>query len=83
MSLDNLAAHLATRYKPFRGVDDLNETIVLDRDALFLCPPGHPDRSMSLNNLSHNLSTMYKRLEQIADINDAIVLPRDARRFAH
>ncbi|KAF8431636.1 CHAT domain-containing protein [Boletus edulis BED1] len=57
---------------------DLDEAIVLDREALELCPQGHPDRSMPLNNLAVHLSTRYNQLGAMADLDDAIVLDREA-----
>jgi CHAT domain-containing protein/tetratricopeptide (TPR) repeat protein len=54
------------------------EAIVLDREALGLCPEGHPDRSMSLNNLAVCLSTRYDQLGAMEDLDEAIVLDREA-----
>ena len=78
MALDNLAINLYSRHRQLRGVDDLNEAIVLARDALSLRPPGHPDRSSSLDNLAIHLVYRYKELRGIDDLNEAIILTRDA-----
>ncbi|KAI9455879.1 hypothetical protein HD554DRAFT_2030706, partial [Boletus coccyginus] len=48
-ALTNLAIHLSTRYEQFEAMKDLGEAIVLDREAVGLCPQGHPDRSVPLN----------------------------------
>ena len=59
-------------------MQDLNEAIVLDREALRLRRKGHPDRSQLLNNLSVDLSTRYKRFGTMQDLHEAIVLHREA-----
>ena len=46
MSLNNLAVDLSTRYSQLGAMEDLNEAIVLDREALDLRPQGHPDRAI-------------------------------------
>ena len=77
---------LRARHNRLRGIDDLNETIVLDREALSLCPLEHPDRSISLNNLAVDLSSRYNQLGGIDDTNEAIVLGLEAlslRPFGH
>ena len=57
MSLNNLAVYLSSRYKQLGAMEDLDEAIVLDREALKLRPQGHLDRSASLNNLAVRLSS--------------------------
>ena len=64
-------------YKQLAGID-LDRAIVLGRDALPLCPPGHPLRSMYLNDLALCLSFRYNELGGVDDLNEAIVLARDA-----
>ena len=59
-------------------MQDIEEAIVLDREALSLCPQGHPNRSMSLNNLAVSLSSRYKQLGAREDLDEAIVLNREA-----
>ena len=56
----------------------LEEAIVLIRDALVFCPPGHPNRATSLTNLAVDLATRYEQLGAIEDLNEAIALNRDA-----
>jgi hypothetical protein len=56
-------------------MEDLDETIVLDREALDLRPTGHPLRSSCLNNLAADLSTRYG---QLGVIEDLLVLDREA-----
>ena len=78
MSLNNLAGRLSTRYNQLGWMGDLNEAIVLSREALALRPLGHPDRPMSLNNLAADLSARYNHLGWMADLNEAIFLDRNA-----
>jgi CHAT domain-containing protein len=59
-------------------MEDLDEAIVLDREALNLRPPGHSDRSLSLSNLAVRLSTRFDQLRATEDLDEAIVLDREA-----
>ena len=74
MCLNNLAADLSSRYKKFGAIEDLNNAIVLDQEALNLCPQGHPNRLISLHNLARHLSTWYTQLGESQDLEDAIFL---------
>ena len=74
MSLTNLAIHLFSQYKQLGAVQDLDDAIVLNREALDLCLQGHPDRAVSLTNLAVDLSSQYKQLGVVQDLDDAIVL---------
>ena len=67
-----------SRYKQLGVMEDLDEAIVLGREALDLCPQGHHDRSMSLNNLADFLSFRWKQLGAMEDLDEAIVLDREA-----
>ena len=78
MSLNNLAVYHCTRYKQLGARGNLDEAIFLDREALDLCPQGHPDRSMSPNNLADRLSSRYEQLWEMQDLDEAIVLAREA-----
>jgi hypothetical protein len=66
MSFNNLANALTSRFEKFRDINALAEAVELHRQALALCMPGHPDRSMSLNNLANTLQT---RAEQLGDFD--------------
>ena len=59
-------------------MQDLNETIVLNREALKLRPHGNPHRPMSSHNLALALSTRYNQLGAMQDLNEAISLSREA-----
>ena len=62
-------------------MEDVDEAIVLIREAHSLCPRGHPDRALSLNNLAINLFTQYSQLGAVQDLGEAIVLDREALSF--
>ncbi|KAI9573417.1 hypothetical protein HD554DRAFT_2167031 [Boletus coccyginus] len=59
-------------------MEDLGVATVLNREALDLCPQGHPYQSTSLNNLAVRLSTRYNQLGGTGDLDGAIVLDREA-----
>ncbi|KAG6369053.1 hypothetical protein JVT61DRAFT_1353 [Boletus reticuloceps] len=72
---------LNTRHDQLGDVEDLNEAIVLDQEALHLWPQGHPNRLSSLCNLSGHLSNRYMELGVIEDLNETIVLAREVFDF--
>jgi len=72
--LNNFAVDLSALYKQLSGIKDLNDAIVLHREALELYPQGHSDRSMNLNNLAAVFSIRYKWFGRTEDLNEAIVL---------
>jgi tetratricopeptide (TPR) repeat protein len=57
---------------------DLDEAILLHRQALKLFPPPHPNRSGSLNNLASVLLTRFEHGGQQHDLDEAISLHRQA-----
>ena len=57
---------------------DLDEAIILMREALDLRPQRHPDRSISLNNLADCLSSRYNQLGAMQVLEEAVVLDREA-----
>ena len=76
--LHSQAEYLAARFLEGDGSSYINEAIVLDREALGLCPPGHPKRNVSLSSLAGHLGDRYDQLGAMTDLNEAIVLDRDA-----
>ncbi|KAG1868361.1 CHAT domain-containing protein [Suillus subalutaceus] len=52
--------------------------IKLHRVALFLRPPGHPDRSMYLNSLAASLRERFRQRGITSDLDEAIELHRGA-----
>ncbi|KAH8105748.1 CHAT domain-containing protein [Phellopilus nigrolimitatus] len=59
-------------------MDDVEESIANLRDALDLCPPGHPDRSASLYDLANAVFTRFEQSGRMDDLEESIVLNRDA-----
>ena len=72
------AESLVTRFKQGEGTNYIDEAIVLDREALELCPPGHPKRHVSLNRLAIHHDDRYKQLGATRDLDEAIVFIREA-----
>ena len=72
------AKSLAAWFKRGRETSYIDEAIVLDREALELCPSGHPMRIDSLTWLARHLSNRYNQLGAVQDLDEAIVLAREA-----
>ena len=72
------ATFLATKFERGRETVYIDDAIVLDREALVLCPPSHPTRSTALSRLASHLWNCYEQLGGIDDLNTAIDLDRDA-----
>lgn len=53
-------------------IPDLDEAIMLSRDALELWPPGHSGRAVALYNLADNLRDRFVKLSEIANLDEAI-----------
>jgi hypothetical protein len=53
---------------------DLKEAIILARQALDLCPPGHPGRSRSLRKLAHCLRVRFTQSNELKDREDLFSL---------
>jgi tetratricopeptide (TPR) repeat protein len=59
----------------------LDEAIALDREALQLCPPGHPSRDSSLNNLAVTLQIRFNQHGGLETLDEVIALYREALRL--
>ncbi|KAF8551131.1 hypothetical protein OG21DRAFT_1373699, partial [Imleria badia] len=55
----------------------IDEAIHLDRTALELWPPGHPERSVSLAIPAIHHSDRYDQLGATCDLEEVIVLSRE------
>ena len=75
--LHSRAKSLVAKFKDGGGRNYMDEAIVLDREALELCPPGHPERYVCLNQLGIHLNNRYDQLGAMEDLDEAIVLVRD------
>ena len=60
------------------AIKDLDEAIVLNREALDVRPHGHPLRFSILNNLAADLFHRYEKFAEMEDLDEAIVLGREA-----
>ncbi|EJD02275.1 TPR-like protein [Fomitiporia mediterranea MF3/22] len=69
---------ISRQFKQRRQVDNVEESIVLERAALERCPRDHPNRPMHLNNLAAFLHRRYKECKRSEDIEEAIKLHRAA-----
>ena len=57
---------------------DLEETILLLRKSLSLCPVPHPDRRISLTHLGHGLWARFQRTDSMTDLEEAISMYRES-----
>ncbi|KAF8429907.1 CHAT domain-containing protein [Boletus edulis BED1] len=76
--LHSRADSLAVKFQQGGGSSCIDEAIDLDRKALELCPPSHPERSVSLTQLAVHLGDRYNQLGNIRDLEVAIDLDREA-----
>jgi tetratricopeptide (TPR) repeat protein len=73
--LDNLGSALVTRYhdkKSGNRMEDLENAIKYNHEALTLRPSGHPYRHFSLTNLGNAFFYRYKGLGSMEDLNNAM-----------
>ncbi|KAN0082482.1 CHAT domain containing protein [Tylopilus felleus] len=77
-NLHSRAGSLLRKFRLGEGTRYLDQAVVLCREALELCPQGHPNRSVSLNDLASCLRTRYTQLGAVPDLEQAIVLNREA-----
>jgi hypothetical protein len=66
------------RFRQSGQSEDLDEGILLHREALGLQSPPHPNQPISLNNLVSLLRTRFKQSGQREDLDEAISLHRKA-----
>ena len=78
-----LSIDLCARYGLRGEVEDLNEVILLDREATGLHPPGYPDRSTYLSNLPVRLGYRCNLpgRGRVRNLNEGILLDRVALAF--
>ncbi|TFK16384.1 hypothetical protein FA15DRAFT_577282, partial [Coprinopsis marcescibilis] len=58
---------------------DLDESILLDREAISLRPTGHVNHAQSINNLANNLSIRFRlKAESFADLEESLMMHRKA-----
>jgi hypothetical protein len=64
-------------------MEDLEEAIVHGRQALDLCPPGHPHHSSFYHNLATTMSTRFDKLGKMEDLEQSVDLLCDAQKALH
>ena len=57
MALCNLGIGLGARARVLRSIEDLNEAISYNQDALELLPDGYPERAAVMTNLGYGYET--------------------------
>ncbi|MFJ9618642.1 tetratricopeptide repeat protein [Streptomyces noursei] len=77
-TIPNLIGALHARAEYTGNWDDLDEAIVLGREAAVRIPPGLPQRSAALASLSSALRIRYERAGYEGDLTEAIDLGRQA-----
>jgi tetratricopeptide (TPR) repeat protein len=78
MRAQGLGYSLWARYAQCGDLNLLDEAIELEREALDLHPPGHPDRAVSCANLGDSLRTRYEQCGDLGLLDEAIELDREA-----
>lgn len=60
-------------------MQDLEEAVDCNRQALQLLPFGNPGRSLFLSNLSHSFTIRFEQTGMMKDLDEAINCNREAR----
>ena len=76
--MSDLGSALWHRFGRIGSMVDLNEAILLGREALSLLPTPHPDRSSLLNGLGLWLLDHFRRTGLMVDLEEAIVMHRES-----
>ncbi|KAH0563243.1 hypothetical protein GP486_002188 [Trichoglossum hirsutum] len=79
--LNNLGVMLESRYERTGKMEDLEEAILIARqavDAVDVTPEDHPDLAGRLNNLGNKLESRYERTGKMEDLEEAIQITQQA-----
>src|SRR5687767_13470257 len=71
-NLDLMALFLHLRYKQVQNIEDLNEMILYNEQAVSATPDNHPDLARRLNDLANQLGDKYSRTSNIDDLEASI-----------
>lgn len=74
MVLENQAYDLWRRFNQSGDIEDLEKSILLDREALALRPVGHPSRSFSFNKLGIGIMNRFEQRGIPEDLDESIDL---------
>ncbi|KAJ7933181.1 CHAT domain-containing protein [Mycena leptocephala] len=77
-SLNNLALAIQSRFEQRGDPADIDEAVLLHREALTLQPTPHPERADSLNNLALAMWTQFQQQGDLVNIDEVITLHRAA-----
>ena len=80
MVLNNLGNTLGSRYERSVSLEDLENAITCERQAVKATPPDHPVRAERLSNLGNLLVYRYKSTGAMDDLEEAIHVTREALR---
>jgi hypothetical protein len=70
----SLANTSYVRYQRTGEMGDLNESITLHRQSLYLLSPSHPNLSLSLMNLANAVLACFLETGNAGDLEEAITL---------
>jgi hypothetical protein len=76
--LSNLGVALWSRFERTGQQGDLDEAVVVGRQAVQATPDDHPDRAAMLSNLGLALQTRFGRTGQQGDLDEAVAVGRQA-----
>jgi tetratricopeptide (TPR) repeat protein len=69
---------LGIRFQRLRNLEDLDNAIVSQQEAVDLTPQSHPQKPRRLSSLGNSLEARFQRLGDRADIDNAIISQRTA-----
>ncbi|KAJ7917716.1 CHAT domain-containing protein [Mycena leptocephala] len=76
--LNNLGTSLLARFEQLSDLDDLNEGISAQEEALQLIPDGHRSKPILLTNLGNCLQSRFEQFGDLNDLNECILKQKDA-----
>ncbi|KAG1861181.1 CHAT domain-containing protein [Suillus subalutaceus] len=80
-ALAKLARAVEARFDEHGSIEDLEESIKLGREAVSLCPEGHPSYDTCLNNLAFSIRSRFNQQGKSDDLDEAISLFEEALRL--
>ena len=78
MSLTTLATFLLCRFQHQDVVADVDEAVILYREAVEVCPSASPASAPHLHDLARCLSERFTKLTKLTDLDDAIKFEQEA-----
>ncbi|KAG1775509.1 CHAT domain-containing protein [Suillus placidus] len=78
---NDLSSALCSRFRQRGGIDDIDESIRVGREAVSLCPQEAINRDIYLNNLAVSLRCRFDHQGRSHDLDEAICLYEEALRI--